>query len=391
MQKTAVHFGAGNIGRGFIGMILSQAAYRVIFVDVAEPLVHEIRQRGRYTVQVAGESLQSIDIEGVEARLSSDPELPEILASASLITTAVGANFLVHVAQSIAAGFARQREQEREQEQSRVAAQYIIACENMIRGSSSLKQAVESELQATGGQLPAYVYFPDAAVDRVVPALENTGGDILAVRVEQYSEWLVEGTAQQCPELAEISGLQLVADLTPFLKRKIYTVNTGHACAAWHGFRLGYPSVNEALSDKGIRELVAGAQAESSRGLCAEYGMAVAEMRQFSAKSLRRFQNPYIIDDVLRVGRQPLRKLGPEERIDGPLKLAQKHGDSGEYLLRGAAAALLFRNEVDPEACELQELLNAQGPELVLRQRFAHLGGENLAKIRQYYREYKAL
>ena len=44
----AVHFGAGNIGRGFIGLLLSQAGYEVCFVDVNEELVSELKARGEY-------------------------------------------------------------------------------------------------------------------------------------------------------------------------------------------------------------------------------------------------------------------------------------------------------------------------------------------------------
>ncbi|WGK68169.1 mannitol-1-phosphate 5-dehydrogenase [Candidatus Haliotispira prima] len=387
MERVAVHFGAGNIGRGFIGMLLAQAGYRVVFVDVAENLVTEIQKRGSYTVEVAGETLASVRVDGVEACFSSDKGLPEILAAASLITTAVGANVLIHVAKSIVAGFAHRK--------AGNPNQYIIACENMMRGSSCLKRAVEAELCGQGLSMAANVYFPDAAVDRVVPALSRdeargeTFRDPLIVRVEQYHEWLVEGTAGQYPELAGIEGLHLVEDLTPFLKRKIYTVNTGHACAAWHGFRLGYKSVNDALTDHRVREMVAGVLAESSKGLCAEYGLDPVEQKAYCEKVLKRFQNPFIIDDVLRVGREPLRKLSAEERIDGPLQLAGKHGGSVVFLLRSAAAALLFRNREDSEACELESQLENQGLTGFLSEKLTHLGCENLEKVQQYYLEYQ--
>ncbi len=379
MQKIALHFGAGNIGRGLVGMLLAQAGYRVIFADVAEKLVGELQRRGCYKVEVAAQSLDSVIVSGVSARLFNDPELPQILASAELISTAVGGNALVHVAKSIASSF-----------RCRTASslpQYIIACENMIRASSTLKCRVEEQLLATGQIMPANVYFSDAAVDRVVPSMAHE--DPLTVRVERYHEWLVEGTAEADPELAKIVGLNLVPDLTPFLKRKIYTVNTGHACAAWHGFRLGFARIDAALADTVIREIVAKTVAESSKGLCDEYGLDLSEQQQYCSEVLKRFENPYIIDDVLRVGRQPLRKLSAGERIHGPLQLAQKHGNPVDYLLRGAAAALLFRNERDPDACDLQQELQGKGLDAFMADRLSHMGEHNLRKIKQYYNEYK--
>ena len=49
-MKTAVMYGAGNIGRGFIGALLAHSGYHVTFIDVAEDVIDAINALGRYPV-----------------------------------------------------------------------------------------------------------------------------------------------------------------------------------------------------------------------------------------------------------------------------------------------------------------------------------------------------
>ena len=181
-MKKAVHFGAGNIGRGFIGQLLAKSGYEIIFVDVAEALVNDINELKKYHIQIVGDQPERILVEHVSA-INSNTHLEDLLdaiVEADIVTTAIGPNILKFIAPNIAKGLTR-----------RVAKTdaplNIIACENMVGGSTVLKNFVYESLdEDTKKKVDACIGFPDAAVDRIVPLQQNE--EKLLVQVEPYAE-----------------------------------------------------------------------------------------------------------------------------------------------------------------------------------------------------------
>ena len=64
---------------------------------------------------------------------------------------------------------------------------------------------------------------------------------------------------------------------------------------------------------------------------------------------------------VLRVGRDPIRKLSADERLIKPLMTAVSYGCGVDHLLFGAAAALHFVNSEDLQSVRLQQMLQSKG------------------------------
>ena len=64
-MKKAVHFGAGNIGRGFIGEILFENGFEIAFVDVNEAIINALNERGSYEIEIAEEGQRHIAVSGV--------------------------------------------------------------------------------------------------------------------------------------------------------------------------------------------------------------------------------------------------------------------------------------------------------------------------------------
>lgn len=64
----AVMYGAGNIGRGFIGQLLSQSGYCVSFIDVNKEIINALNERKEYIVEVlSNESNEEVTVKNVSA------------------------------------------------------------------------------------------------------------------------------------------------------------------------------------------------------------------------------------------------------------------------------------------------------------------------------------
>ncbi len=374
-MKNAVHFGAGNIGRGFIGKLLADADVAVTFADVNEPLVDQISHKQEYKVKVVGSQCTVDTVTHVTAVNSASNDVIEQIVKTDLVTTAVGPNVLDIIAKTIAKGIEKRLEAGNEQPLN------IIACENMVRGTTHLKgevyQYLDPQLHAKVDEL---IGFVDSAVDRIVPPAEAANDDPLEVTVESFSEWIVD-EQQFKGEVPQISGMEKTDNLMAFVERKLFTLNTGHCITAYLGNLKGHRTIREAIEDAEIRADVKQAMCESGEVLIRRYGFDRALHAAYIEKILGRFANPYLIDEVDRVGRQPIRKLGANDRLIKPLLGTIEYGIENKTLLKGIAAALKYTNDSDPQAIELQTSLQENG----VKETLAHYTGlnENSAELTQ--------
>lgn len=349
----ALHFGAGNIGRGFIGLLLSDSGYKVIFSDVNQEIVKELQVRGEYTVTLANETHDQLHVKGVTAIDGTNLQIvADTVAKADIVTTAVGVNILKHIAKGIALGI--------EQRLATGATPlHIIACENAIGGSSQLKDHVYSYLSDDAKvKANQFVAFPNAAVDRIVPIQHNE--DPLAVTVEPFHEWVIDESAM-LDGYKIIEGVHYVKDLQPYIERKLFTVNTGHCTAAYLGNLKGYETIQQAMADDEVVHDVRATLAESGGALIARYQFNKAEHQSYIDTIIERFRNIELTDEVTRVGRSPIRKLSPNDRLVRPALLALEEGIEPIYLTKVMAAALRFDDSDDPEAVDIQRSVKEIG------------------------------
>lgn len=352
-MKTAIQFGAGNIGRGFIGMLLAQAGYRTVFADVNPVIIDRLAQDKQYTVHIMDVEKKDILIENVDGILSTGEEIIHEIADAEVVTTAVGLVILPRIAPTIAAGIRERKEKGCEE------ALNIIACENAIRASSQLKAHIYEILNdEEKAYCDKYVGFPDCSVDRIVPPVRNEiPTDVV---VEDYYEWNVEKASFK-GEIPQIAGMNLADDLMAYIERKLFTLNTGHCITAYLGVINGKETIKEAIDTPEIYDLVHSAMTQSGAGLIKKHGFDAEAHAHYIEKIIGRFKNPYLQDDVTRVGREPLRKLSATDRLVKPMMTAMEYGLPVDKLIVGIGAALRYNNVEDEQSVKLQALIEEKG------------------------------
>lgn len=353
-MKTAIQFGGGNIGRGFIGMLLSQAGYKVVFGDVAAPIIDRLNQDGEYTVHIMDTELEDVKITNVCGVSTAGTDIVPVIADpeTEVMTTAVGLRILKIIAPNVAKGIALRKAN------GVTVPLNIIACENAIRGTSQLKAHVyallSEEEQAWADE---YIGFADCAVDRIVPPVRSENP--IDVVVEKYCEWDVEKSGLK-GEL-NIPGMSLVDNLMAYLQRKLFTLNTAHCMTAYLGCLAGKKTIDEAIADEKIYSIVHAAMQQSGDGLIQEFGFDKETHYAYIEKIIKRFKNVYLQDDVARVGREPLRKLSATDRLVSPMTTAMKYGLPVDKLVIGIGAALRYDNAADPQSVELQAKIAEKG------------------------------
>ncbi len=377
MIRTAVQFGAGNIGRGFLAQLFHESGLEVVFVDVTDSVVNALNAQRAYPISIVGSGAEILQIDRVRAVHGRDRvRVAEEIVQAELVCTAVGANALPLVAPALAAGLLARHK-------SLGTPVNVLLCENLHDAASLLRAAVADHLPEKDREaVLAKTGFVQAVVSRMVPAPteEDRVTDPLAVRVEAYKRLPVDANAI-VGELPPLVGVELVAHFEAYVERKLYTHNGAHAVLGYLGYAAGYTFGYEALRDARIAPLLRAVLAESSEALIRRHGFPREEQTAYVADLLERFANESLGDTCIRLARDPVRKLAADDRLVGAARLCEAQGVTPRVLSWAIAAALRYDEPNDPSAPELQRMLREQGREITLRKVCGIAPTESLAAL----------
>lgn len=363
-MKKALIFGAGNIGRGFIGQLLSQSGYEVVFIDIDSLVIDRLNKDRSYPIHiVSNESHKEIIIQNVRAISAKDiNSVSNEFIDADIVSTSVGVNALDKVAYSIAIGLKGRLLQKNLQPLN------IIICENMLKADIHLKNLISSHLNVLEKEyFEESIGLVEASIGRMVPSrpIEANTNNPLEIFVEEYDELPVDKKGFK-GEIPEIRNMVPFSPFDFYINRKIFVHNMGHAITAYLGYIRGHKYIWSAIEDPLIKEVVHNAFEEIITALSCEYDVGLEQLRLYVRDLVKRFGNKELKDTIVRVAKDPVRKLAANDRLIGAAKLCEKHGVLPYYISLGIAAGLLYNFLEDNSAMAVQEYIDKNGIENAL-------------------------
>ena len=350
-MKKAVIIGAGNLGRGLLGIELSRNDYCLAFIDKDPNIVKSLNKNKGYAVNFFGpRHPEKVTIE--HAYSTDQPaEICGAILRADLLFTAVGAQNLKSAGEIISSayrGLTYRRSAYRKSEKPGI----VVACENVPENSARLKEHIRLERRCQEN-----LEFANCVVDRI--CLSRDGSLI----VEDPFEWIIETTRQigkgkiRDGQIGE--GIRTTKNLRPYFARKQFLVNGLHGILGYAGNFHGVSYVHDAVNHPTIRALIEEASEEMEWAIRLEYGYSRRELSNYAKQVMARFANPEVEDGTARLVRDPIRKLQVGERFMAPALLAYSHGIYPENICKGIAYLLLYHG--DDQGKQIEAMLKEDG------------------------------
>lgn len=359
---SCVILGAGKIARGFVGHLLYLSEIPFVFVERADPLVKLINERGSYTVNILGNPDKNCEVKGARAISLADTErTADAIAEADAVFTAVGGKNLESLIPVLVKGI--------EKKAKKGGSLNIVTCENWKLPASILKDGIEASVsEDTKEYLTEHVGITEAVIMRsaIEADAEQLKTDPLIVNVQDFWEFPVDAS-RIIGELPAIRGLKLIPEFTGFLERKFYTYNAANGTVSYIGALLGYEKIADAAHDEKIIKILDGVYEETAKALSKKHHFPLKEQLAFTLTSKNKLQDYTIVDFIERNARDPLRKLGKDDRLVGSARLVMEYGIEPRSLCVAIAAAIYYENEQDEFARELTRMRKEEGVDAILK------------------------
>lgn len=341
-KNQIVIFGAGKIGRSFIGQLFGSSGYRIVFIDIDPVLIAGINRMGSYRVVIKGEKEEEITVPNVRAISALDKEkVIEIVSTAGILAISVGKNVLEQIIPVIAAGLVLRNTNNPDKPLD------IILAENMRSAADFVQEELIKNLPS-GFPVENLVGLVETSIGKMVPIIPQSEleKDALVVFAEPYNTLILDAKGFKSP-IPEIKGLAPKSNIKAWVDRKAFIHNLGHATAAYYGHSLHPDTVYlwEVLEDSEVLFFTRSVMLQSADILRAAYpdDFTAADLEAHIDDLIFRFRNKALRDTIFRVGMDLVRKLGADDRFMGSIHLAMRYQMPYDLILKAMSYGLSFK------------------------------------------------
>ncbi len=360
---SCVIFGAGKIARGFVGHLLYLSGIEFTFVEKIDSLVDLINERGEYLVNILGDPSKNTVVKNARAlSFSQEDEIAEKIAHADCVFNAVGGKNLDAIVPYLTKGI---------ELRAKVNPKplNIVTCENwklpadiLRRGiSGMIKEEYKAFFEENVGITEAVIMR--SAIESTPEMLEK---DPLVVNAQDFWVFPFDASRIKAPMPEGMICLEPIYEFTGYLERKFYTYNAANGTTSFVGALLGYKYIADAAHDERVLKLLDGVYTETATALSKKHNYPFEDQWAFTRTSLNKLQDRNIVDYIERNARDPMRKLGPDDRLVGSARLCLSLGVKPENLAVAIACAIHYEQESDEFAVQLKAMRENDGIDKVL-------------------------
>lgn len=355
---SCVIFGAGKIARGFVGHLLYLSGIDFVFVEKVDSLCDLINERQEYLVNILGDSSKNTVVKNARAlKFSQKEEIAAAIANADCVFNSVGGKNLGEIVPFLTAGIKKRAEENPKPLN-------IITCENWKKPADILRDGIAEIISDNYKTFfEENVGITEAVIMR--SAIESTpellAKDPLVVNVQDFWKFPFDASRLKAPMPEKMICLEPIYEFTGFLERKFYTYNAANGTTSFVGAALGYTYIADAAFDERILALLDGVYKETATALSKKHNFPFDEQWAFTRTSLNKLQDKNIVDYIERNARDPIRKLGPDDRLVGSARLCLEYGVMPENLAIAIACAIHYEQPTDEFAVQLKEMREKHG------------------------------
>ncbi len=344
-KKKILLFGAGKIGRSFIGQLFGRSGYEIVFADIDSRIVELLNEATSYKVITVDnnhpEKEGEYTVQNVSALLLSEKEkITENIIDCDIIALSVGKRGLLGLSEMLATGLGKRYEVRKNDPVD------IILAEN-VRDAADLFRT-ELKKIATGFPLDDYVGLVETSIGKMVPIMteEQLNSDPLAVVAESYNSLIVDALGFR-NTIPDVDGLAPKKNMKAWVDRKIFIHNLGHAVLSYQA-NYYHPELEytwEALEVKELKDITRKTMLQSMEILMALYPdeFTREQLIDHIDDLLDRFLNKSLGDTIFRVGCDLSRKLNKDDRLMVPIIAGIKYQKDYSLILDAWVKGFFFK------------------------------------------------